>query len=267
MSRLGRPSATEGEIEAMKLKLFRHVTLLLMIDDRMVLVDPMYMKRGRLPPIPTTLKLKWNPLEDFSGAYPELSEADIVLITHHHFDHFDRVAASLLPKGIPIVTPRNGARRLRRMGFHDIHAMNAGEQLVIDRLRIRATPVKHAQRLGRLLYNPGVGYLIEASGGNIFISGDTTYFAQLVADLRGCRIDVAILYGGGARLPIFGRHTLSHREVLLLGEHLDVRDCVVVHLESLNHCPEGRRDLEKLMQSCGTKANVIAPLPGEELSF
>ncbi len=251
----------------MRLKLFRHATLLLMIDDRRVLVDPMYMEKGSLPPIPTTLNLRRNPLDDFQGAYPELSDADVVLISHHHFDHFDRVAASLLPKGISIVTPRNGARRLRRMGFHDIYPIDPGEQLEINGLRIRATPVKHTQRLGKLLYKPGVGYLTQSSGENIFISGDTTYFTQLVGNLQDCRIDVAILYGGGARLPILGRHTLSHREVLLLAEQLDVRDCVVVHLDSLNHCPEGRRDLEKAIQLAGSKANVVAPLPGEELSF
>jgi L-ascorbate metabolism protein UlaG (beta-lactamase superfamily) len=251
----------------MKLKFYRHATFLLTIDDTRILVDPMLRKKGSLPPIPSTLDLRRNPLEEFPGALPGLTDRDIVLITHHHFDHFDEVAARLLPKQVAVVTPENGAKRLERRGFQNIVPMRARQQVVLRDLTILATPVKHTERLGRLLYKPGLGYLIQGRRESTFVSGDTTYSKELVTCLQPYPIHVAILYGGGARLPILGRHTLSHREVLLLAEQLGPRHCVVVHLDSLNHCPERRHELRHAVVTSKLRSSVITPLPGEQYGF
>lgn len=251
----------------MKLKFYRHATFLLTIQDTRILVDPMYKKKGSLPPIPSTLDLRRNPLEEFPGALPELSDSDIVLITHHHFDHFDRTAAGALPKRVAVVTPENGIKRLKKEGFQNIVAMRARQRVEIRGLTILATPVKHAERLGGLLYKPGLGYLIQGCRETTFVSGDTTYFEELVTCLQPYPIDVAILFGGGARLPVLGRHTLSHREVLFLAEQLGPRHCVVVHLDSLNHCPESRQELRRAAVKSSLRSSVITPLPGEQYSF
>jgi hypothetical protein len=116
----------------------------------------MYQKKGNLPPIPTTLALRRNPLEEFPGSLPELSDSDIVLITHHDFDHFDRTAAGALPKRVAVVTPENGIKRLKKKGFQNIVAMRARQRVEIRGLTILATPVKHAEHLGGLLYKPGL---------------------------------------------------------------------------------------------------------------
>lgn len=215
----------------MRLKFYRHATFMLTIDDRRLLVDPMYMKKGSLPPIPSTSNLLRNPLEDFPEAYPELADSDLVLITHHHFDHFDRLAARLLPSRVTIVTPENGAGRLRRMGFQSIVPMRPHRRLELHGLEILATPVKHTQRFGGLLHKRGLSYLMRTSRGNIFVSGDTTYFAELVACLQAHEIDLAILYGGGARIPILGRHTLSHEEVLPKESRDEAHTCGVPGME------------------------------------
>lgn len=248
----------------MRFKYYRHATFLLTINNTRILVDPMYMKKGHLPPIPSTLYLHKNPLEDFPGPFPRLSEKDILLITHHHFDHFDKRAALEIPKDVPVVSPLNGVKRLHKIGFQNSAPMLPGQESVIGDICFHAMPVKHSQRFNKLLYKPGLGYVLRHFGRNIYISGDTILFEELMARLKEFPPDMAVFYGGGARIPVLGRHTLSHREILSMIQDLCPRRSAVIHLNGLNHCREDRASLSKLLDSSPSDSKVILPLPGEE---
>ena len=252
----------------LSLKFYRHATMLLSYGQVRLLIDPMYQRQGRLPPIPSVRPFKWNPLLPFPGDYPVLSSRDILLITHHHFDHFDRTAAGTLPKDVSVVTPSNGAARLAGMGFNNLLPLSAGETAAVNGVRITAVPTKHAERMPGALYKPGVGYLIGLNSKiNVYISGDTVLFVDLIDVLATTSIEVAILYGGGARIPLFGRHTLSHHEVLSFVRQLHPSRTVVVHLDCLNHCPETRDQLLRIIEVSGLDSPILLPLPGQELLF
>ena len=251
----------------MRLKYYRHATFLLKIDNSRILVDPMYMKKGCIPPVPSTPRLQRNPLENFPEKYPKMSAEDVLLITHHHFDHFDSVAAKKLSKQLSIVTPANGFKRLRRKGFRKIIPMHPGQELDIKGFKIHAVPVKHTQRLQGMLYKPGLGYLIQYSKGTIYISGDTILFKELPDCLNKFRLDLAIFYGGAARIPLLGRHTLSAEEILSLIKDINPRNSAIIHLNALNHCTESCLDVRKWLDSADLSAKVILPLPGEECVF
>lgn len=251
----------------MRFKYYRHATFLLSINNTRILVDPMYMKKGHLPPIPSTFYLHTNPLEDFPGPFPKLTKRDILLVTHHHFDHFDKRAALEIPKDISVVSPLNGAKRLLKLGFENTFPMLPGQESALNGLCFHALPVKHSQRFEKLLYKPGLGYVIQHSGRMTYISGDTILFQELVDRLKVYSLDMAIFYGGGARIPVLGRHTLSHREILSMIQDLRPRQSAIVHLNSLNHCREDRSALQKLLDSSPSNSKVILPLPGEEYTW
>jgi len=251
----------------MRFKYYRHATFLLTIDSTQILVDPMYMKKGHLPPIPSTLYLRKNPLEDFPEPFPKLTEKDILLITHHHFDHFDKRAALEISKNIPVISPHNGAKRLHKIGFKNTSPMLPGQESVLRDFCFHALPVKHSKRFEKLLYKPGLGYVIQHSGRNIYISGDTILFEELMDRLKEYPLNMAILYGGGARIPVLGRHTLSHREILSMILDLCPRQSAVIHLNALNHCREDRSTLQKLLDNSPSDSKVILPLPGEEYTW
>jgi hypothetical protein len=89
----------------------------------------------------------------------------------------------------------------------------------------------------------------------------------LIKHLREFSLDLAIFYGGGARIPILGRHTLSHKEILSIIQELDPQKSVVIHLNSLNHCKENRSKLRDLIDNSPIPPKVSLPSPGEEYIF
>src|SRR3954471_21390273 len=48
----------------------------------------------------------------------ELPPLDVIVLSHMHGDHWDRVAERDLDHGLPIVTTPHAAKRLRHRGFH-----------------------------------------------------------------------------------------------------------------------------------------------------
>lgn len=251
----------------MKLKYYRHATFLMDWGAFRLLVDPMYQKKSRYPPVPSPLRLRWNPLTGFPEEYPTMSEEDVVLITHHHFDHFDSLAAQKLPKNLTVITPENGKKRLRRKNFQNIIPLGPDQTCEVHGIKVQALPVKHAQRLERLLYKPGVGYLLHSASGTIYVSGDTILFSRLCEVLNRQAIDLAILYGGAARIPILGRHTLSAVEIVTLVQNIRPNMALILHLESLNHCTENRRYVQQQIKAAQLSEIVGLPLPGEEYLF
>jgi L-ascorbate metabolism protein UlaG (beta-lactamase superfamily) len=252
---------------SMNFVFYRHATFVLRLGEFRLLVDPMYMSKGTALPVPSTLHLERNPLEDTPRPWPAIGRSDLLLITHHHFDHFDRQAARALPKDLIVITPANGEARLRRLGFSQIRPLRPGQGFEVGNLQIRALPVKHAQRLGPLLYKPGVGYLIGLDTASIYISGDTVFFDGILERLSHVHLGLAVFYGGGAKIPVLGRHTLSHREVLYLFDRLRPDKAVVIHLDSLNHCLEKRSELRRMIETAHLSDRILLPLPGEEVVF
>jgi L-ascorbate metabolism protein UlaG (beta-lactamase superfamily) len=153
------------------------------------------------------------------------------------------------------------------LGFNNVHPLRPLEQVTIGEVEVESIPVKHTERLGKLLYKPGLGYLVRAHGKTVYISGDTILFDQLSDCLKDTKVDLAVLYGGGARIPVLGRHTLSHREVIAIVRDVSPGLALVVHLDCLNHCAETGERLSEVLKNESSDLPIRIAEPGCEYGF
>ena len=128
---------------------------------------------------------KCEPATDYS-AFPK---ADLVLVTHEHFDHFDRDAIAALQKeGTQVVANQNVRRML---GFGT--ALANGESRKLDNgVSIDAVPAYNTTP-GRDKFHPkgrDNGYVLTLDGLRIYIAGDTEDIPEM-ASLKD--IDIAFL--------------------------------------------------------------------------
>src|SRR4051794_17449356 len=145
-------------------------TVLLRVGGFTILTDPNFLHAGDhvYLGLGLTSKRRTDPAMDLE----DLPPLDLVLLSHHHGDHFDRVAAEGLDKDLPIVTEPHSAKKLRQQGFRRPIPLQTWETWVTTkgdaRLSITSMPGKHApQPLGSLL-PPVMGSMLEigpASGG------------------------------------------------------------------------------------------------------
>ena len=118
----------------------------------------------------------------------ELGEIDAALVSHVHFDHFDRPSLQLLGTHVTAVVPE-GARQLVR-GFADVREVDVGDEVRIGEVTVRATPAVHKSFRPMLRSTPSLGFLVSGSS-RIYFAGDTDIFEGMseLAD----SLDVALL--------------------------------------------------------------------------
>jgi N-acyl-phosphatidylethanolamine-hydrolysing phospholipase D len=167
-----------------------HATVLLQLDDRWVLTDPVFTRRvGQLS----------NRLVEPGLRPDQLPELDVVLISHLHFDHLslgsldlieDRIRTLVLPEGGAVYVPHSRVLPVE---------LPQGVSFEQDGLRVTAVPAAHnGMRYGldrEWLTTSYTGYVIEYRGTRVYFAGDTAFRAEDFRDIGGRfgELDLALL--------------------------------------------------------------------------
>jgi len=125
------------------------------------------------------------------GDYSDLPKADLILVTHEHFDHFDPKTIEMLTKdGTELVMAEVCAGKIEGCSV-----MKNGESRVVKGLTIEAVPaynIEHVRSPGNPFHPKGVGngYVITFGDKKLYVAGDTENIPEMV-ELQ--KIDIAFL--------------------------------------------------------------------------
>ncbi|MCG5432851.1 MBL fold metallo-hydrolase [Mycobacterium sp. MYCO198283] len=142
----------------------------------------------------------------------QLPPLDVIVLSHLHGDHWDRVAQNALDKTLPVITTTEAANRLRRRGFGASLGLRTWQDHTVikgdTRLTMTALPGRHAPSWTQRLLPPVNGTMLQfgSAGGEasrtLYISGDTLLIDELgEIPVRFQSIDAGLLHLGGTRLP------------------------------------------------------------------
>jgi L-ascorbate metabolism protein UlaG (beta-lactamase superfamily) len=143
-----------------------HASLIFEFNNKVIHVDP------------------WSQLADYS----KLPKADIILITHHHFDHLDTNAISLISKEGTQIVLTSSAFDIVKKGI----VMKNGDKRTVEGFEIEAVPAYNITE-GRDKFHPkgrDNGYVLTIANKRIYIAGDTENIPEM-ASLE--KIDIAFL--------------------------------------------------------------------------
>jgi len=234
---------------------YRHATSILTIDDKRILIDPVFAAKGAYPPIEMTKNPKRNPLIDLPLDYNELMKVDGVLITHNHNDHFDKLAKEKIPGTMPILCQESDIPAYDKLGFTNLTPINGKTNwLGLKWQSFRGT---HG---GGILYKfLGItsSYLVNNENQKIYITGDTLLTYRVRKLLQKTQPDVIIAFGGGARLKIGGKITMNHKDLLRMSRLLPDSRILAIHMNSINHCFDTKEELKELTGP--QHKNIIIP--------
>jgi L-ascorbate metabolism protein UlaG (beta-lactamase superfamily) len=123
--------------------------------------------------------------------YARLPKADVILVTHEHFDHLDKqaIAAIAVPETL-LVVPAECARQLGR-GV----VMKNGDVKTFQGLKVEAVPaynVVHERAPGQPFHPKGAGngYVITFADQRVYVAGDTENVPEMA---KLAKIDIAFL--------------------------------------------------------------------------
>jgi L-ascorbate metabolism protein UlaG (beta-lactamase superfamily) len=251
----------------MKLRLIRHATLQIELAGQQVLVDPLFADPATYPSLTLGASSKRNPTVPLPCPLEPLLKPDILLVTHAHFDHFDRVARRLLPKQIPLLCQPVDSVRFRRAGF--THLLPVGSApVMLNGLKFSRTSGRHGHALLGRLMGPVSGFLIKAENEPLlFIAGDTVWTPMLQAFLEQVPPDIIVLNTGAAQFNLGAPITMSAADVAKVCHFAPQAKVIAVHLEAINHCRLSRPVLAQQLLDAGLASQVIIPADGESLDW
>ncbi len=244
-----------------------HATTTIALAGRRVLTDPVLTRR-------------LAHLTRIGGPVPGVDalRADVVVISHLHFDHLDIRSLRALGPGTRIVAPKGTARALRRSAADlagRVEEVRDGDVVSVAGLHVRAVPAAHDGRRSPISrYSaPALGFIIEdgAAGGptRVWFAGDTGLFAGM-ADFAPVDVAVVPVSGWG---PTLGGSHLDPEQAAEAVRRVGARDAVPVHYGTLwpwglrhvhpasfrrRFTDPGTRFAAELARSCpGASAHVI----------
>ena len=238
----------------MRLTLVRHATLILELEGRRILVEPMLDDAGARDPVEGTPRQRRNPLVPLPFPAEEVVRGlDAVVVTHLHQDHFDESGARLVPRDVPVFCQPEDEERLKGVG---LDARPVEDELEWDGLRIARTGGRHGaeEEVARALA-PVSGFVL----GDLYIAGDTVWCREVEDALERHRPKVAVVNASGARFLKSGPLVMTAAEVREVVAR--VPKVVVVHLEAINHCLESRAEIRDAVPE------ALVPEDGETLEL
>jgi L-ascorbate metabolism protein UlaG (beta-lactamase superfamily) len=207
----------------------------------------------------------------------DLPPLDLVVLSHLHGDHFDRVAEEKLDKTLPIITTPHAARYLEGKGFRPLEGLGTWESLTVRkgeaRLRVTAMPGTHAPGPLRKVLPPVMGSMLEfgdvegATRLRLYISGDTLVHDRLrEIPERYPEIDLALLHLGGTRvLGILV--TMDAEQGVQALRIVDPRTAVPIHYNDYGVFKSPLEDFEKAVAEAGLEDRVRYLAHGETYEF
>lgn len=150
--------------------------------------------------------------------------ADILMITHPHFDHFSKDdIAKVVKKGTRIICSK-GCDGIEAFGTPTV--VTPGFASEVKGVKISAVPAYNVNS-SRLQYHPRanewVGYVIEHAGKRIYHAGDTDFIEEMKS-LNGLSL---------ALLPVGGTYTMDVDEGISAAMAIDAELVAPMHYRML----------------------------------
>lgn len=257
--------------ETLHIHFLRHATLLVMMHDLTLLVDPMLSPREAMEPIANAGNQWRIPMVPLPLSAEELQQIlgsiDAVLVTHTHRDHWDVSAQAMLPKHLPLLCQPEDQGVLEQASFSQV--LPVTEPLTWRGIHVHRTGGQHGTgELGKRM-GPVSGFVLQAEGEPaLYIAGDTVWCPEVEQALKRFSPDVAVLNAGAATyITGGGPITMNEGDVCQVCRTIPEATVIAVHMEVINHCRLTRAALRAKVEAEGLGKQVCIPLDGDRLTF
>ncbi len=145
--------------------------------------------------------------------------ADIILITHEHFDHCspEDVKAIQGPKTM-IVATSDCAKKLSGK----VKIVKPGDKINVEGIDIEVVPSYNTNKQFHTKDKGWVGYIFVVKGQRIYIAGDTDY----IPEMKNFKVDIALL-------PVSGTYVMTADEAIKAALDIKPKIAVPMHYGSI----------------------------------
>ena len=254
----------------MRIYFLRHATMVVTFNGVNVLVDPMLSPAGAMDPVANAANDRRIPLVELPLTSDEvrrvIDSIDLVLVTHHHRDHWDTAAIQLLPKNIPILCQPQSVAAILDSGFTSVTPIQEAASWGL--IEFHRTGGQHGT--GEIGEKMGAvsGFVLLAPGEpTLYLAGDTIWCGEVQTALHTFKPNVVVVNAGAAQFLTGGPITMTADDVCAVCREMPSAQVVAVHMEAINHCLLTRDALRSRLIHEELAARVQIPTDGALLEW
>ena len=169
------------------------------------------------------------------------NDADIVFITHDHFDHYsEEDIDKVINENTTIIIPEELLTKILRKGINKnaVITVESNKEYMVQGIKFETIPAYNTNKTFHPKENDWVGYIITLDDIRYYIAGDT----DITEENRKVKCDVAFV-------PVGGTYTMDFKEAAQLINEIQPKIAVPIHYGSVVGTKQDATDFIKLLHS------------------
>ena len=169
----------------------------------------------------------------------DYNDADIVFITHDHFDHYsEEDIDKVINENTTIIIPEELLTKILRKGINKnaVITVESNKEYMVQGIKFETIPAYNTNKTFHPKENDWVGYSITLDDIRYYIAGDT----DITEENRKVKCDVAFV-------PVGGTYTMDFKEAAQLINEIQPKIAVPIHYGSVVGTKQDATDFIKLL--------------------
>ena len=153
----------------------------------------------------------------------EMHDADIIFITHNHYDHMDNESIEKIKnENTTIVAPKSMEEVINKIEFKKYIYLEPFDEIDIENINIKTIPAYNKEKQFHPRTNNWLGYIIKLDNTTYYIAGDT----DVTKENENVKCDIAFI-------PIGGHFTMDVKEATELIKKINPEIVIPIHYGSI----------------------------------
>lgn len=171
-------------------------------------------------------------------------KADLILITHGHYDHFSisDINKIIKPDTKIFATP-DCSSKLARIETAKVQIVSPNQRFTEGEVVIETVPAYNKNKEFHPITNDWVGYIITVSGKRIYHAGDTDF----IPEMKNIKADIALL-------PVGGTYTMNAKEASMAANLIKPKIAIPIHYGSIVGKESDAQDFKEM---CKVKVEIL----------
>jgi L-ascorbate metabolism protein UlaG (beta-lactamase superfamily) len=172
----------------------------------------------------------------------EYHDADIIFITHNHYDHMDNESIEKIKNANTIIiAPKSMEEIIKKIEFKNYIYLEPFDEINIQKIKVKTIPSYNNEKQFHPRENNWLGYIIKINDITYYISGDT----DVTKENQAIKCDIAFI-------PIGGHFTMDVNEATELIKKINPKIVIPIHYGSII----GEKNLGKILKENLLNTNI-----------